>query len=353
VSSPPSTNPAASERSSSALSASESGDDADLELLRGVQLSKFFAVPAGRWKKAQIVRAVQDASIEIGPAETVGLVGESGSGKTTLGRLLLRLAEPTYGQVWFEGREITHYHERDLRPLRRSLQVLFQDAAAALDERWTVSEIVAEPLVIHDLVQTSRQRRERVAELLHTVGLSAELLDRRPAELSSGQCQRVSIARALALSPRFIVCDEPIAALDASDQLRVVELLRALQQRERHSYLFISHDLRMVLSLSQRVLVMYAGRVVESAGARELREAARHPYTRALLNAVPEVDPKKRRLRVVLEGEPPSPFELVTGCPFHPRCPRAHADPCEREMPGLIPTTPGGSHEVACWFPET
>ena len=322
------------------------------ELLRGIQLSKFFALPGGALKKAQIVRAVQDASIEIQPAETVGLVGESGSGKTTLGRLLLRLAEPTFGQVWFEGREITHYHERDLRPLRRSLQVLFQDAAASLDERWSVAEIVAEPLRIHGLLRTPAARSERVAELLRTVGLAPELRSRRPHELSSGQCQRVSIARALALDPRFIVCDEPIAALDASDQLRVVELLRSLQEQRQHSYLFISHDLRRVLQLSQRVLVMYAGRVVESASARELRDQPRHPYTRALLNAVPEVDPKRRRLRVLLEGEPPSPFRPISGCPFHPRCPRAHADPCEREAPPLVPIARAALHEVACWFPH-
>jgi oligopeptide/dipeptide ABC transporter ATP-binding protein len=324
-----------------------------VDLLQGVQLSKFFVLPGSALKKTQIVRAVQDASIEIGPAETVGLVGESGSGKTTLGRLLLRLLEPTYGRVYFEGRDITHYHERDLRPLRKSLQVLFQDAAAALDERWTVNQIVSEPFAIHGLLREPGARRERAAELLRTVGLEPELLQRRPLELSSGQCQRVSIARALALEPRFIVCDEPIAALDASDQLRVVDLLRNLQETRHHSYLFISHDLRMVLHLSQRVLVMYAGRVVEGAHARELREQARHPYTRALLNAIPEVDPKRRRLRVILEGEPPSPFQPIDGCPFHPRCPRAHADPCEHEMPPLVPTAPGKAHEVACWFPHT
>jgi oligopeptide transport system ATP-binding protein len=322
------------------------------ELLRGIQLSKFFALPGGTLKHTRIVRAVQDASIEIAPAETVGLVGESGSGKTTLGRLLLRLVEPSYGQVWFEGREITHYHERDLRPLRKSLQVLFQDAAAALDERWTVEQIVAEPLAIHGLVPTPAARRERVMELLRTVGLPLSLHGRRPLELSSGQCQRVSIARALALGPRFIVCDEPIAALDATDQRRVVELLSSLQAEHRHSYLFISHDLRMVLHVSQRVLVMYAGRVVESADSAELRTDARHPYTRALLNAVPEVDPRRRRLRVLLEGEPPSPFEPIAGCPFHPRCPRAQADPCQREVPLLVPTEPDGTHEVACWFPH-
>jgi len=327
------------------------------DLLRGVQLSKFFVLPRGGLKKQRIVRAVQEASIEIAPGETVGLVGESGSGKTTLGRLLLRLVEPTFGQVWFDGREITHYHERDLRPLRRSLQVLFQDAAAALDDRLTVGEIVAEPLRIHDLTRqrtralTRAKERERVAELLRTVQLPMELSSRRPAELSSGQCQRVSIARALALGPRFIVCDEPIASLDAVDQLRIVELLGALQREHGYSYLFISHDLRMVLHLSQRVLVMYAGRVVESGDARTLRERARHPYTRALLHAVPEVDPKRRRLRVLLEGEPPSPFEPTLGCPFHPRCPRALPDPCQREAPPLEATAPGGRHEVACWYP--
>jgi len=234
----------------------------------------------------------------------------------------------------------------------RNQPVLRFGASWMLDERWTVAEIVAEPLGIHGLLRAPAARSERVVELLRSVGLAPELRSRRPHELSSGQCQRVSIARALALDPRFIVCDEPIAALDASDQLRVVELLRSLQETRQHSYLFISHDLRMVLHLSQRVLVMYAGRVVESASTRELRHQARHPYTRALLNAVPEVDPKRRRLRVLLEGEPPSPFRPIRGCPFHPRCPRAHADPCEREAPPLLPTTPGAPHEVACWFPH-
>lgn len=322
------------------------------ELVRGVQLSKFFAVRQATHTQTRLVRAVQDASISISVGETVGLVGESGSGKTTLGRLLLRLVEPTFGRVWFEGRDITHYHERDLRPLRRRLQVLFQEAAASLDDRLTVAEIIAEPLRIHRITVDPTRERERVSELLARVDLGEDFRSRRPIELSLGQCQRVSIARALALDPRFIVCDEPIAALDAADQTRIVDLLRSLQKAHAYSYLFISHDLRMVLHLSRRVYVMYAGHIVEHGHADALRTRSRHPYTRALLNAVPEVDPRRRRLRVLLDGEPPSPFQPIAGCPFHPRCPHARPDPCETDLPLLEPKQPGEEHEVACWFPQ-
>jgi oligopeptide/dipeptide ABC transporter ATP-binding protein len=317
------------------------------ELVRGELLSKFFAVRQATRRKTRLVRAVQGASIGIAAGETVGLVGESGSGKTTLGRLLLRLVEPTFGRVWFEGRDITHYHERDLRPLRRRLQVLFQDAAAALDDLLSVADIVAEPLRIHGLASDPA----RVAELLDRVGLAPEIAARGAAELSIGQSQRVSIARALALEPRFIVCDEPIAALDAVEQRRMLDLLISLQRERRHSYLFISHDLRLVLHLSQRVYVMYAGHIVEHAAAARLREHSRHPYTRALAHSVPEVDPKRRRLRILLDGEPPSPFEPIAGCPFHPRCPRARPDPCEHELPPLEADAGDLDHEVACWFP--
>jgi oligopeptide/dipeptide ABC transporter ATP-binding protein len=321
-----------------------------LDLVRGLSLGKFFSQQSGRGK-TPLVRAVHDATIGIAAGQTVGLVGESGSGKTTLGRLLLRLLEPSFGRVMFDGREITHYAERDLRPLRREMQLLFQDAPASLDDWLSVGEIVAEPLRIHGLVPSREDEQQRVSELLAAVGLPASTSSRRPAELSSGQCQRVSLARALALEPRFIVCDEPVAALDAREQATTLELLRSLQHVKRHAYLFISHDLRVVLHSSERVYVMYAGRIVESADADTLRRNAGHPYTRALLNAIPEVDPRRRRLRLVLEGEPPSPFQPIEGCAFYPRCPRAKPGLCEREAPPLAAAELGKHHDVACWYP--
>ncbi len=329
------------------------GEAAPAALVRGVQLSKFFSLRQGAFGKKRLVRAVQDASIHIAAAETVGLVGETGSGKTTLGRLLLRLIEPSFGRVVFDGRDITHYHERDLRPLRRSMQMLFQDAPASLDGRLDVATIVAEPLRIHRQSTSVDDERRRVGELLATVGLPLALLSRRPHELSSGQCQRVNIARALALEPRFIVCDEPITALDASEQAGIADLLRSLQTAQGQSLLFISHDLRFVLHSSQRVYVMYAGRIVESAASGVLQNTACHPYTRALLNAIPEEDPTRRRLRLLLEGEPPSPFQPIEGCPFHPRCPRMRPGLCEREAPPLVPVESEARHDVACWHPHT
>jgi len=323
----------------------------DPDVVQGVSLGKYFHQRAGAFGRAVLVRAVHEASLGIARGETVGLVGESGSGKTTLGRLLLRLIEPSFGQVLHEGRDITHWIERDLRPLRRKLQLLFQDAPAALDGRMSVGEIVAEPLRIHRLSRADAAERQRVAELLERVGLPASFVARRPAQLSSGQCQRVSIARALALEPALIVCDEPIASLDVSEQLGLLELLASLQAARSLAYLFISHDLRLVLASSRRVYVMYAGRIVECASSGELRDGPRHPYARALLHAVPEPDPRRRRLRMVLEGEPPSPFQPLLGCAFHPRCPRARPGVCDRDAPPLAPVAPEGWHDVACWYP--
>lgn len=319
------------------------------ELAAGLHLSKFFTAARGT-RQARLVRAVEDASIRVATGESVGLVGESGSGKTTLGRLLLRLLEPNFGRVWFEGREITYHHERDLRPLRRRMQMLFQDAAASLDDHWSVADSVAEPLRIHG-IGDRRDDLARVNALLAMVRLGSDTAERRPAELSSGECQRVCIARALASEPRVLVCDEPFGALDIGDQLELLDLFRSLQDERAHSYLFISHDLPLVARSCRRIYVMYAGRIVETGSAEDICERARHPYTRALLNAIPELEPRRRRLRVILDGEPPSPFEPISGCPFHPRCPRAEPGLCENERPQLIPAAGDSDHEFACWHP--
>lgn len=321
------------------------------ELVRGLSLGKFFSHASGRGK-TRLVRAVHEATIGVSAGETVGLVGESGSGKTTLGRLLLRLLEPSFGRVVFDGRDITHYPERDLRPLRREMQLLFQDAPASLDAWLSVTEIVAEPLRIHRLVRSPTQEAERVRELIESVGLPSSVLSRRPEELSSGDAQRLSLARALALEPRFIVCDEPVAALDAREQSLTLELLGALQAAKKLAYLFISHDLRVVLRASQRIHVMYAGRIVESADPETLRRNAGHPYTRALLNAMPELAPTRRRLHLVVDGPPPSPFQPLEGCAFHPRCPRAKPGICDRDAPPLSAADLGSAHDVACWYPH-
>jgi len=326
--------------------APEVGED----LLEGVSLGKYFHQRASALGRSVLVRAVHEATIGIAAGETVGLVGESGSGKSTLGRLLLRLLEPSFGSVWFEGREITFCTERELRPLRRRMQLLFQDASASLDGRLHVDEIVTEPLRIHG-ERGAAELRERARALLTRVGLEPGLGLRRPAELSSGECQRVSLARALALAPRVLLCDEPVAALDPSEQLAMLELLHELSRSLGMAYLLISHDLRLVLGSSERVYVMYAGRIVEAAPSSELRQGARHPYTRALLHALPSLDPRRRRLRVVVEGEPPSPFQPVEGCAFHPRCPRARSGVCNTETPPLAPVGEGDWHDVACWYP--
>jgi oligopeptide transport system ATP-binding protein len=325
--------------------------EASKELVAGLHLSRFFTAPRGA-RRARLVRAVEHASLRVAAGESVGLVGESGSGKTTLGRLLLRLIEPNFGRVWFEGREITHHHERDLRALRRRMQMLFQDASASLDDRWSVADSIAEPLRIHGLGQR-RDDASRVAALLAMVQLPSEIAERRPPELSSGECQRVCVARALASNPRFLVCDEPFGALDVREQLEVLDLFRSLQQERGHAYLFISHDLPLVARSCQRIYVMYAGRIVETGSADDVSARSRHPYTRALLNAVPELEPRRRRLRVILDGEPPSPFHPISGCPFHPRCPRAEPGLCENELPALTAAGPNPDHEFACWHPLT
>jgi oligopeptide/dipeptide ABC transporter ATP-binding protein len=279
---------------------------------------------------------VTEIDLEIVTGETLGLVGESGCGKSTLGRTLLRLVEPTGGQIEFAGRDITAISQRDLRPLRRHMQLIFQDPYASLDPRMSIGQTIEEPLLIHQLATTKAERGTRVAELLTKVGLRSEVGRRYPHELSGGQRQRVGIARALACKPKFIVCDEPISALDVSIQAQIVNLLEDLQDAENLTYLFISHDLKVVQHICDRVAVMYLGRIVELAEAKQLYAEPKHPYTQALLSAVPRIEAAKRKDRILLTGDVPSPIDPPKGCAFHPRCPvKDKPAACFTELPQL------------------
>jgi oligopeptide/dipeptide ABC transporter ATP-binding protein len=301
------------------------------------------------FRRQAVVRAVDDVSLAIQPGETLGLVGESGCGKSTLGRTLLRLLEPSGGSIRFDGQPLEALSPGKLRGFRRHMQMIFQDPYASLNPRMTVGATLAEPLEIHALAATRAARAARVAELLEEVGLTPDAARRFPHEFSGGQRQRIGIARALAVRPRFIVADEPISALDVSIQAQIVNLMVELQRREQLTYLFISHDLKIVQHISDRVAVMYLGKLVELAPAQALYREPLHPYTRALLSAVPVADPASadRRKRIVLEGDVPSPIDPPAGCPFHPRCPVKDKPPaCFTEMPPLRELRPG--HTVAC-----
>ena len=304
-------------------------------------LVKHFPVHGGFLsREVARVQAVNGVSFSVAPGETLGLVGESGCGKSTTGRCVLRLIEPTSGQVWFEGKEVTAMKRVQLRGVARDMQIIFQDPYASLNPRMTVGAIVGEALVIHKLAKTREEHEARVMELLSIVGLHPDYARRYPHEFSGGQRQRIGIARALAVSPKLIVCDEPVSALDVSIQAQVINLLEDLQEQFGLTYLFVAHDLSVVEHISDRIAVMYLGRIVEVAPARELYTTPRHPYSEALLSAVPIPDPALKRKRTVLQGDVPSPLNPPAGCHFHPRCPRAMAR-CAREVPLLREVAPG------------
>jgi oligopeptide/dipeptide ABC transporter ATP-binding protein len=312
-----------------------------MSLLEISHLKVHFPVRPGLFGRVrEFVRAVDDVSFSIAPGETVGLVGESGCGKSTLGRAILRLVEPTSGRIVFEGEDIAELTGPELRARRRRFQMIFQDPYGSLNPRLTVADIIGEALDIHGLAPDPAARRRRIESLLEDVGLASSHAGRYPHEFSGGQRQRIGIARALAVEPKLIVCDEPVSALDVSVQAQIVNLLQDLQREHGIAYLFVAHDLAVVEHISRRILVMYLGRIVEAGDAKSLCRDPRHPYTQALLSAVPVVDPDLKRPRILLPGDVPSPIHPPGGCPFHPRCPVAESR-CKTEIPPFREIEPG------------
>jgi peptide/nickel transport system ATP-binding protein len=316
-------------------------------LLSVKDLVKYFSVRGGLLsRELDRVHAVDHVSFDIAPGETLGLVGESGCGKSTTGRCILRLIEPTAGEIWFEGRNVTALDRGQLQALCRDMQIIFQDPFASLNPRMTVGAIIGEALVIHKLGKSKKEMADRIAHLLETVGLEPDHMRRYPHEFSGGQRQRIGIARALAVEPKLIVCDEPVSALDVSIQAQVINLLEDLQEKFGLTYLFIAHDLSVVEHISNRVAVMYLGRVVEIASAPDLYARPLHPYTEALLSAVPIPDPTAKRQRIMLQGDVPNPIRPPSGCHFHTRCPIRRLPLCAQETPQLKQSVEG--HWVAC-----
>jgi oligopeptide transport system ATP-binding protein len=316
-------------------------------LLEVTDLVKHYAVRGGVLRRRiGTVHAVDGVSFSLAAGETLGLVGESGCGKSTVARSVLRLVEPSSGSITLDGTDITRLGKSDLRPHRRSMQIVFQDPFASLNPRMTAGDIVGEPLSVHRLA-SGNEKQERVAELFAQVGLRADQMKNYPHQFSGGQRQRICIARALSLGPKLIVCDEPVSALDVSIQAQVINLLIDLQRQHDFSYLFIAHDLAVVAHISHRVAVMYLGRIVEIADKRELFAHPRHPYTQALLASVPVANPKAKRLAPMIDGDVPSPINPPAGCAFHTRC-RYAMDRCKIERPVLADSGP--KHQVACWL---
>jgi oligopeptide transport system ATP-binding protein len=320
-----------------------------MNLLEVKNLKVHFPVKHGLFSRVKAsVKAVDDVSFAIKPGETLGLVGESGCGKTTLGRAIVKLVEATSGSILFEGENIANLSGAELRRRRRKFQMIFQDPYGSLNPRMTVSQIIGEAIDIHHLADSPTARQKRILDLLKAVGLDPAHAQRYPHEFSGGQRQRIGIARALAVEPKLIVCDEPVSALDVSVQAQIINLLQDLQQQHGIAYLFIAHDLAVVEHISQRVMVMYLGKVVELAEAGAIISAPKHPYTQALISAVPVLDPDSKRKRIVLAGDVPSPINPPSGCPFHPRCPIMERPRCVEEVPVLREVTPG--HWAACHF---
>ena len=319
-------------------------------VLKVENLKVHFPVKGGLFTKKQVVKAVDGVSFEIYPRETFGLVGESGCGKSTTGRAIVKLYEPTSGTVYYHGEDVTKIKGSHLAEFRRNVQMIFQDPYASLNPRMTVGEIIREPMDIHHIFNTKEEREQRVRELLDIVGLKPDHIRRYPHEFSGGQRQRIGIARTLALNPQFIVCDEPISALDVSIQAQVINLLEHIQKEMEISYLFIAHDLSMVKHISDRIGVMYLGNLVEIGESDDVYHRPLHPYTQALLSAVPIPDPRvaREKKRIVLEGELPSPLDTPSGCVFRTRCPNA-TERCAREKPGMVNV---GKRTVACFLYE-
>ncbi len=317
------------------------------DLLVVKNLQTWFPIRKGFFSKiVGYVKAVDDVSFTIKKGETLGLVGESGCGKTTTGRSILRLIEPTGGSVVFDGKDVTKMSKDELRKLRKDMQIIFQDPFSSLNPRLTIGQMLREVLEVHDIAKGDEAQKQ-VGDLLEIVGLRKQYYNRYPHEFSGGQRQRIGIARALAVKPKFIVCDEPVSALDVSIQSQIINLLMDLQKEFGLTYLFISHSLSVVEHISDRVAVMYLGKIAEIADYKDLYENPKHPYTEALLSAAPEPDPKKKKQRIILTGDIPSPAKVPTGCYFHPRCPKVQ-ESCKTTVPKLAGIEGNPTHEVSC-----